>query len=158
MRAFADALIERRSRLMRYARSLTRNDSDAEDLVQDTYLKAWRYRHLYVEDRGFTAWLTTILYNTFINECGKLRRRRELAGRLRENPVPDLDYHEGEDRVFARELGEAFRGHHFAGTLDTAALGLSEREIRRAFDIPTGTVKSRRNHMRERVRKLAGAA
>src|SRR5688572_22449486 len=58
---------------------MTRNDRDAEDLVQDTLLRAYRFFHKFEKGTNCKAWLFKILTNTFINRYHKGRRDREIA-------------------------------------------------------------------------------
>lgn len=77
--------------LRAYARSLTRNASDADDLVQDTVVRAWSHREQFQIGTNLHAWLMTILRNAFYTKC---RRKRwevedidgEYAGALTVEP------------------------------------------------------------------------
>jgi RNA polymerase sigma-70 factor (ECF subfamily) len=75
-------------RLYRVARSILRNDSEAEDVVQETYVRAFTALDLFRGESGFGTWLTRIAMNEAL---GRLRRRR---------PTVDWDTH-GEDRIQA---------------------------------------------------------
>jgi len=59
---------------------LTRNPRDAEDLVQETVLRAYRFWDSFKKDSNCRAWMFKILTNTFINHYQKNRRRREVLG------------------------------------------------------------------------------
>ena len=63
-----------------YATALryTKNDKDAEDLVQETYLKAFTNFHRYEKGTNCRAWLFTILTNTFINRFRRKKKEREI--------------------------------------------------------------------------------
>ncbi len=63
--------------LYNFAIKLTGNQSDAEDLVQDTYLRAYKFFHKYKEDTYIKAWLFSILRNTFINIYRKKKKEPE---------------------------------------------------------------------------------
>ena len=65
---FVDALYNTASRM-------TRNAEDAEDLVQETYLKAYRYYDKFQEGTNFKAWLFKILYSIHVNEAQRRQRR-----------------------------------------------------------------------------------
>ena len=131
---------------------LTRRPADAEDLVQDTYLKAFRSSHQFARGTNLKAWLFTILHNTY-------RNMRRHDGR---NPV-DVDS-EAVDRAAGDVVGEQTPEQILArGTLDAdlqAALDalpgafrqavwlrdveeLSYAEMAKVLDIPIGTVMSR---------------
>lgn len=61
--------------LYNYARWLVHNSTDAEDLVQETYLKALRSFASFHRGTNFRAWIFQILRNTFLSSCSKLERR-----------------------------------------------------------------------------------
>src|ERR1700727_3469061 len=65
--------------LYNFARWLVHNSNDAEDLVQETYLKALRSFASFEPGTNFRAWIFQILKNTFLGSCSKLERRMTLA-------------------------------------------------------------------------------
>src|SRR5271167_3763250 len=65
--------------LYNFARWLVHNSNDAEDLVQETYLKALRSFSSFQPGTNFRAWIFQILRNTFLSSCSKLDRRMTLA-------------------------------------------------------------------------------
>ena len=65
--------------LYNFARWLVRNQNDAEDLVQETYLKALRSFASFQPGTNFRAWIFQILRNTFLSSCSKLERRMTVA-------------------------------------------------------------------------------
>ncbi|MBK8503831.1 MAG: RNA polymerase sigma factor [Saprospiraceae bacterium] len=75
---FSDALTLNYDYLFHFARKLTGNELDAGDLVQNTSLKAYRNRTKLDDIQNFKAWITTILYNIFVSDYHKQRRRQEL--------------------------------------------------------------------------------
>jgi RNA polymerase sigma-70 factor, ECF subfamily len=75
-REFQDAILAFTPSLIRYANSLARHSPQAEDLVQETLLKAWMNRARFRARSNLHAWLFTILRNTFFNE--HRRRKREV--------------------------------------------------------------------------------
>ena len=64
---FNDQLIGLKSNLHRFALSLTADEDDAKDLLQETYLKALSYRDKFIDYSNLKAWTFTIMKNTFIN-------------------------------------------------------------------------------------------
>src|ERR1700737_429749 len=74
---FADLAMEHMGSLYTAALRMTRNPSDAEDLVQETYLKAYRAFGTFQEGTNLKAWLYKILTNTFINSYRSRKRRPE---------------------------------------------------------------------------------
>ena len=65
--------------LYNFARWLVHNSNDAEDLVQETYLKALRSFASFQPGTNFRAWMFQILRNTFLSSCSKLERRMTVA-------------------------------------------------------------------------------
>src|SRR5690242_13021937 len=65
--------------LYNFARWIARDSDDAEDLVQETYLKALRSFASFQRGTNFRAWMFRILKNTFLSSCSKLERRMTVA-------------------------------------------------------------------------------
>src|ERR1700731_615490 len=76
---FAEQAMEYMGSLYSAALRMTRNPSDAEDLVQETYLKAYRSFGSFQEGTNLRAWLYRILTNTFINSYRAAQRRPEVT-------------------------------------------------------------------------------
>src|SRR5271170_1700324 len=76
---FSEVAMEYMPSLYSAAMRMTRNPSDAEDLVQETYLKAYRAYDRFEEGTNLKAWLYKILTNTFINSYRAAKRRPEKA-------------------------------------------------------------------------------
>jgi RNA polymerase sigma-70 factor (ECF subfamily) len=74
-KTFANEAMQYAPQLFSVGLRMTRNRADAEDLVQETYLKAWRSYHLYEEGTNLRAWLFRIMTNTYINRYNKQQRR-----------------------------------------------------------------------------------
>src|SRR3954464_15909684 len=104
---FADQAMEHMPSLYSAALRMTRNPADAEDLVQETYLKAYRAFDSFQEGTNLKAWLYRILTNTFINAYRSRKRRPEQT---------ELD--DVEDLYLYRRLGG----------LEAAAAGRSAEE------------------------------
>jgi RNA polymerase sigma-70 factor (ECF subfamily) len=152
------------------AMRMTRNPADAEDLVQETYLKAYRGFGGYEEGTNLKAWLYRILTNTFINTYRSKKRRplesdldevedlylyRRLggleaaaAGRSAEDEMLDI-YTDDEVKRALEELPEQFR----MAVLLADVEGFSYKEIAKILDIPIGTVMSRLHRGRKGLQK-----
>lgn len=142
--------------LRAFAISLCRDVSRADDLVQETLLKAWSHRDSFQEGTNLRAWLFTILRNTFFSECRKLSRESQddqgLAMRLttreeQQGHVDLADVMAALDRLSA-EQREAI-------TL-IAAEGFSYKEAASICGCEIGTIKSRVNRGRKRLADLVG--
>lgn len=139
--------------LYRVALRLTGNASDAEDLVQDTMLRAYRSWERYTPGTNAKGWLLTILRNLFINEYRRKSRHPEPVDLDTIEPfVLFQEVQEGDpqgaffDRIVddevlraVDELPEAFRE---AVTLSDVE-GMSYEEVAKVLGVPVGTVKSR---------------
>jgi RNA polymerase sigma-70 factor (ECF subfamily) len=147
---------------------MTRNPADAEDLVQETFLRAYRGFASFREGTNLKAWLYRILTNTFINSYRKKQREPvtvatddnvedwylydRLAARSAEASAETvvLDAMPDEDVQAALEaLPEQFR----MAVLLADVEGMSYKEIAEAQDIPIGTVMSRLHRGRKSLEK-----
>lgn len=138
---------------------LTRNRSDAEDLLQETLLKAWRSFHTFTEGTNARAWLFRILMNAHIDRYRKSAREPEttdvedvgdfyLYNKVQESELLRRagDPEKLLDGVMEHEVREALESlpEHFRSVVILADLqGFSYREIADILGIPMGTVMSR---------------
>ncbi len=152
------------------AMRMTRNPADAEDLVQETYLKAYRAYHTFQAGTNLKAWLYRILTNTYINKYRKESRRpsevdlgsvedlylyRRLgseesaeAARTTEDRVLD-GLVESDIKAAVEDLPENFRLPVLLADLE----GFSYKDIAEILDIPIGTVMSRLHRGRKAMQK-----
>jgi len=155
--------------LYNFARWLVHNQNDAEDLVQETYLKALRSFASFQPGTNFRAWMFKILKNTFLSSCSKLERRMTVAMDSEEDfpvlpttsvtPESLLIERSGDDavRCAIEQLPVIFREVILLCDVEDA----SYREIAEILSIPIGTVMSRlaraRKAVRESLRSSPGA-
>ena len=164
---FTDVAMEFMPGLYSAALRMTRNRADAEDLVQETYLKAYRSYGSFTEGTNLRAWLYRILTNTYINNYRAAQRRPEVAdvedlylykrlagsggsdpGRSAEDEA--LERFTDEDVKAALEaLPEAFR----MAVLLADVEGFSYKEISEITEVPIGTVMSRIHRGRRALQK-----
>lgn len=100
---------------------LCRNPADAEDIVQETLVRAFRFRHTYTEGTNRRAWLFKILHNTFINDYHHRKDERFHVD-------AHVDLSEVEDRLFAEFSGSS------QGQTPVPFSGEMSDEVRRAFE------------------------
>ncbi len=152
---------------------MTRNPTDAEDLVQETSVKAYAAFHQFRPGTNLRAWLNRILTTTFINVYRKRKRepQQALGGDLQEwqmsadrlaPPVPSAET-QALDHTTDSDLLRALRGlpKEFRTTVYLADIeGYPYREIAEIMGIPVGTVMSRLHRGRRKIREqyLAGGA
>lgn len=146
---FSGQLLSLEPILGKFAYSLTREKTDAEDLVQETYLKALWNQDKYVNNENFKAWVLTIMKNTFINEyrrssrmymCKDQSDEKFNLNRIRSSGFddPDSAYSILEMSQIINRLSEKFRvvfKMHYNG--------YKYKEIASVLNLNLGTVKSR---------------
>ena len=167
---FTELTMEHMPSLYTAALRMTRNPADAEDLVQDTYLKAYRAFETFQEGTNIKAWLYRILTNTFINSYRAKKRRPEetdiddvenlylyrrlgglegaSSGRSAEEEVLDR-FTETDIKEALESLPEQFRIAVLLGDVE----GFSYKEIAEILDVPIGTVMSRLHRGRRALQK-----
>ena len=167
---FSDLAMEYMPALYTAALRMTRNPADAEDLVQETYLKAYRAFATFESGTNLKAWLYRILTNTFINAYRSKKRRPEqadvedveelylyhrlggleaaAAGRSAEDEVLDR-FTDEEVKSALEALPEQFR----MAVLLADVEGFSYKEIAEIVDVPIGTVMSRLHRGRRALQK-----
>jgi RNA polymerase sigma-70 factor, ECF subfamily len=126
--------------LRRYARALARDAEIAEDLVQDTLVRALRSEHLF-HGGDMRSWLYTILTNLNRNRLRSLARRPTVVA-IAENDTPDLAGPEAGGRDIERAL-ESLPEAQRATLLLVVLEGLSYREVAEIEGVPIGTIMSR---------------
>src|SRR5437764_6696291 len=126
--------------LRRYARALTHDAELADDLVQDTLVRALRSEHLF-HGGEVRSWLYTILTNLNRNRLRSLARRPTLSP-IDDNDAPDLAGPEAGARDIERALATLVDDQRTALLL-VVLEGLSYREVAEVQGVPVGTVMSR---------------
>ncbi len=151
--------------LYTYACWLTRDKVEAEDLVQETYLKALRGFASFATGTNFRAWMYRILRNTFLTSRSGLRaaavvsideEREQFERGSRETPE-SLLFHRVNGDVLRRAI-EALPLPFREVLLLSDVENMSYKEIADCLTIPVGTVTSRLQRARRRVREAVGEA
>ena len=150
-----DELVGHLPAMRAFALSLTRNASQADDLVQDTVVKAWSHFDRFAPGTNLRAWLFTILRNTFYSTRRRTVREVSdsdgaLVGALAEKPEHDgrLQYAD-----FVRAFQQLPDEQREALAL-VGALGHSYEEAAEMTGVAVGTVKSRANRARARLAQI----
>lgn len=145
--------------LHNFARKLTRNQNDAEDLVQETALKAFRSQHTFKEGTSFKSWSFTILKNTFITKYNKKKRRGVVS-----TPVEDMAFALESNQSIPNEAISKLRVKEIKSCISELSVksrlpflmhveGYQYSEIAESLTIPIGTVKSRINFARTKLKE-----
>ena len=135
--------------LRRYARALTRDSDLADDLVQDTLVRALRSEHLFLGG-DVRSWLYTILTNLNRNRLRSLARRPMHAS-LEDNDAPDMAGPEAGSRDIERALATLVEDQRNALLL-VVLEGLTYREVADVQGVPIGTVMSRLARARVQIK------
>ena len=141
--------------LRAFAWSVSRNGSDADDLVQDTLIKAWSHRDKFEPGTNLRAWLFTILRNTYYTAV--VRRRREVRDEDDQHARSLTSAPTQEWGLTMRALQAALNQlpvEHREALILVGAAGLSYEEAAEICGCALGTIKSRVNRARNRLLKL----
>ncbi len=148
---------------------MTRNPQDAEDLVQETYLKAYKAFDRFTPGTNLKAWLYRIMTNTYINTYRKKQRRPLVtsADEVTDNQLYTSSSHDSTGLESAEvealkqmpnsrisealnSLNEDYRMVVYYADVE----GLAYKEIAEVMDIPLGTVMSRLHRGRKQLREM----
>jgi RNA polymerase sigma-70 factor (ECF subfamily) len=167
---FADQAMQYAPQLYSAALRMTRNQADAEDLVQETYLRGFRSFHTFEEGTNLRAWLFRILTNAYINRYRAKQRRpiesdlgdledlylyrrigsmeAAAASQSAEEQFLDL-FPDDEVKKALEDLPDNFRLPVILADVE----GFSYKEIAEMLDIPIGTVMSRLHRGRKAMQR-----
>lgn len=154
-----DDLVNHLGPLRAFAVSLTRNMAAADDLVQDTILKAWSNIDKYTVGTNLQAWLFTILRNTYYSSLRKHRREVPDPDGIHASTLSVRPEHDG--RLAYRDFERAFdqlSPEHREVLILVGASGFSTEEAAQMMSVAVGTVKSRASRARKRLAELMGLA
>jgi len=159
---FQTEAVPHKDALYNYALKIARNSDDAQDLVQDTYYKAYKSYHQFQGGTNSKAWMFMILKNTFINNYRKLKRE---PSRVDYDEIEDIYENIKSEQSKDNNLDLDFYNNLFDDDLSSALAKLPEKmkevfllcdlegysygEISEIVDIPIGTVRSRLHRARK---------
>ena len=171
-RIFEEEFYPHADALFNFAYNLTYNEDDASDLVQETYMKAFRFIDKYIEGTNAKAWLFKILKNGFINQYRKKSKRpvkvdfEEIVSYQNEEEGNYSGYIDLREEIYQSMMGDEVTTAINRLPVDFRAVillcdieGFTYEEISKIMDIPIGTVRSRlhrgRNMLKEKLRVYA---
>src|SRR5687768_5182591 len=171
-RIFENELLPHVGALQTFAYHLTYNQEDADDLVQETYLKAYRFIDKYDEGTNAKAWLFKILKNAYINEYRKRVKQPTKVDYEEIVAYHDTDddslsgYSDLREEIFLHMMGDEVTSAIDSLPIDFRTVillcdieGFTYEEIASIIDVPIGTVRSRlfraRNLLKEKLTSYA---
>lgn len=147
---FGTQIQEHQFILNNYALQLTHNQDDANDLVQETFLKAMKYASKFKKGTNLKGWLYTIMRNSFINNYRRITKRNSFMDTQEEQYIIDTakDFNtmnNGEVKFIRKDLEAAIDTlpDDLRITFELNAAGFKYHEIAEKLNIPIGTVKTR---------------
>ena len=171
-RVFEKELLPHIDALKTFAFHLTYNEEDANDLVQETYMKAYRFIDKYIEGTNAKAWLFKILKNAYINEY---RKKSKQPTKVDFEDI--VSYHDSDDKGnssyldLREEIFENMMGDEVTNAINKLPIdfrtvillcdveGFTYEEISKIINVPIGTVRSRlfraRNMLKEKLKEYA---
>ena len=169
---FEEELLPHINALKTFAFHLTYDEDDANDLVQETYMKAHRFIDRYIQGTNAKAWLFKILKNAYINHY---RKRSKQPTRVDFEDV--VNYHDTDENLgqgyldLREELFSSMMGDEVTIAINSLPIdfrtvvllcdveGFTYEEIAKIIDVPIGTVRSRlfraRNMLKEKLKNYA---
>lgn len=154
--AFKNNLAKIESLLFGFAMKLTHNKENAKDLMQETLLRSFNNKDRFTEGTNFKAWMTTIMYNSFVNNYRKKKTRNKVV-----KPVEDFSYliasksveGNGDSVIMVKELKKMVNNlsDNYKVPFEMMCEGYQYDEIAEKTNLPMGTVKSRIFYARKKL-------
>ncbi len=159
---FTQELDKLQNLLFSFALRLTRNYEDAQDLMQETALRAFRHREKFAIGTNFKGWVSTIMRNTYINRYRKMKSRKHVN-----EPIESFTFalenknivaNQGEHDMRYQELERVIEniGEMYNVPFLMFYRGYEYKEIAEYLNIPIGTVKSRIFLARQKMKQQIG--
>lgn len=151
-----NALIDEMPKLQKFAMRLTRNQADADDLVQSTVLRAIEKKHLFQEGTDLFKWTSKMMYNLFVSGY-----RRKVKFESQYDPESYIEKQSIEapqdvqmELVKTKEAMRDLSDSHREVLVMVCVQGMRYQDVAKALDIPVGTVRSRLSRARESLQSL----
>lgn len=152
-------LIGVQQKMFNYALSLTTNETDAQDLLQETNFKALSSQEKFMMDTNFSAWIYTIMRNSFINNYRRKHKLRQAPMLVDEINYLAHKYFTEDTPEVVRNTNEIYScmgklDHDYQVPLHLHMEGYKYKEIADQLNMPIGTVKSRIFFGRKKLAKM----
>ncbi|MCH5218254.1 MAG: sigma-70 family RNA polymerase sigma factor [Muribaculaceae bacterium] len=158
--SFKTSVLGMQGNLLSFALKLTANREEAQDLVQDTTLKALRNESKFVENTNFKGWMLTIMRNIFINNYRKNARENTMVDSSEDmfhlNLCQESGLETPEGAFACNEISAIIAGFSsdYREPFSMHVAGYKYEEIAEKLDMPLGTVKSRIFFARKKLRDV----
>ncbi len=159
---FSQELNKLQNLLFSFALRLTRNHEDAQDLMQETAMRAYRHRDKFTLGTNFKSWVSTIMRNTYINRYRKEKSRKHVNEPIEtftfalENKSLVANQGEHDMRIQELQLMLSNIGDIYSVPFLMFYRGYEYKEIAEYLNIPIGTVKSRIFLARQKMKEMIG--
>ncbi len=147
------------SLLFGFAMKLAQNKENAKDLMQETLMRSYKHKDRFTEGTNFKAWVTTIMYNSFVNNYRKKKTRNKVV-----KPMEDFSYMianksvegNGESAIMMKELKKMVGNlsENYKVPFELMIEGYHYDEIAEKINLPMGTVKSRIFYARKKLQGM----
>lgn len=158
--AFKRRLLGLQGNLLSFAYQLTTNREQAEDLLQDTTLKALDNEEKYVDNVNFKGWIFTIMRNIFINNYRQTVRKATVIDQTEDlyhlNVSQDSGLDSPDGSIAVKEISQAINSFsdEYRVPFSMHVAGYKYQEIAEKMNLPLGTVKSRIFFARQRLQTM----
>lgn len=164
-KSFEERLVGLQGNLLNFAYQLTTNHEEAEDLLQETTLKALDNESKYIDNVNFKGWIFTIMRNIFINNYRQHVRKATVIDQTEDlyhlNICQDSGIDTPEGSVAVKEISMALSAFpdEYRIPFNMFVAGYKYNEIAEKLNLPLGTIKSRifctRKKLREQLKEYA---
>lgn len=157
---FKSSVLGMQSNLLSFAMKLTLDKDEAQDLVQDTTLKALNNEEKFVDNTNFKGWMLTIMRNIFINNYRKSSRENTMVDSSEDlyhlNLSQDSGFETPDGAYAVGEISTIISGFpaDYREPFSLHVAGYKYEEIAEKLSMPLGTVKSRIFFTRKRLREI----
>lgn len=158
--SFEDKLIALQNNMMNFALTLTSDEEDAKDLIQETTLKVLHNREKYYENINFKGWVFTIMHNIFVNHYRRIVRNQTVIDKTENlyhlNMPQSSGFDSPESSFTVSEIIKVINrfSDEYKNPFLMHVLGFKYDEIAKGLCLPIGTVKSRIFFARKRLQEL----
>ncbi len=155
---FEQRLVGLQANLLNFACQLTANREEAQDLLQETTLKALNNEDKYVDNTNFKGWIFTIMRNIFINNYRQTVRQATVVDRTEDlymlNVSQDSGLDTPEGSYTVKEISQAIQqfSDEYRVPFNMYVAGYKYHEIADKLGVPLGTIKSRIFFARKKLR------